>query len=385
MLIIIIVPIMIKTSIILPTYNEKENIPLIIEKLERNLSTGTYEVIVVDDNSPDKTYEIAQQIGRVKPWVHTIRRLEDRGLSSAVITGFAAAKGDYFIVMDADMQHDETVLSQFIESFHNGSDIVVGSRKSNGGKIEDWSPIRKFISWTASMMAKILLTKNCTDPMSGFFGIKRHVFHDLEKVINPRGFKILLEFLARSKSYKITEVGYTFKSRQHGESKLSTGVIFDYLTALYDLKFGKYISIRFIKYSLVGVSGVFVNFFGLWVGEHILNLPNNITVSLLSYTVMIPNISLILGIELSLISNFIINHHWTFNKKQGNSLQNMFKSFIQFHLICFIGAVINYAVASYLEKYFGISLYISNLFGIAIATIWNYLINTTFTWGPKNS
>ena len=371
---------MIQLSIILPTYNEKKNLPLIIDKIENTLPTGIYEVIVVDDNSPDKTYETSQNIGRNKPWVHTIRRLEERGLSSAIVTGFAAAKGDYFLVMDADMQHDETVVPQFIEHFKNGSDIVVGSRKSNGGKIENWSAIRKFISWTASILAKVLLTKQCTDPMSGFFGITRDVFYATEHKINPRGFKILLEFLVHGKKYKITEVGYTFKSRQYGESKLSTSVIFDYLIALYDLKFGKIIPRSFIKYSLVGVSGVFVNTLGLWLGNNILNIPQELFISLSFFTspVVIHDISLLLGIEMSLISNFFINHYWTFRDK--NKMSKVFKPFLQFHLVCLFGAIINYAVALYFNSNFGINLYISNIIGIVIATIWNYFMNITFTW-----
>ncbi len=358
---------MVRLSVIIPTYNERENIPFLIKRIEKVLPRNIFEIIIVDDNSPDKTYEVVQDIASKKTWVRGIRRFNSFGLSSAIISGFSAAKGDYFLVMDADMQHDEKILPDFIKAFEDGSDIIVASRKSHGGKIEQWAAWRKLLSWIASKMATILLPIQVSDPLSGYFGIRRNVFNDLALRIKPRGFKILLEFLAHSKGYKISEIGYTFRPRQHGESKLSASVVYNYLRAIYDLSIGKFIPLEFIKYSIVGLSGVLVNQAGLWFYKEKMLFSDQV--------------SLIIAIELSIISNFYINNYWTFkeNKIRGGA-KSIVIGLLKFNMICLIGALINYSTALYLTSKLYLSIYISNFWGILLATLWNYLINVNFTW-----
>lgn len=356
---------MIILSVILPTYNEHLNIEPLIEKLENVLKNTPSEIIIVDDNSPDLTWQLAQELAATRPYLRVIRRLHDHGLSPAVMDGFAASRGKYLAVMDADMQHDETVLPQFIEAFEKGADLVVGSRKVAGGKVEDWSVIRKFISFSAGTMAKTILTKSVTDPMSGYFALRREVYDDLGQIINPRGFKILLEFLARSKDKKIVEVGYTFRGRQHGESKLSTNVMFEYLSALYDLSFAKYISRRFMKYALVGLSGVAVNQFFVWSAKYFLNFENKY--------------ALVVGIEASIVSNFFLNNFWTFRKATLKGMWPLTRGLLSFNSICLGGAVINFAIALFVYDFWQ-NIYLTNLFGIVMATVWNYVVNSTFTW-----
>lgn len=228
-----------KASIVIPTYNERKNIPILLKKLDNCLNHIDKEVIVVDDDSPDKTWEVASELSSQYPWLKVFRRTQDKGLSAAVLAGFFLAEGDYLAVMDADLQHDEQCLPKLLQALDSGADIAIGSRKADGGGIENWSLIRKFISWVATLMARIVLQHPVTDPMSGFFAIKRHVYLETKNEINPKGFKILLEFLARSKKPKIQEVGYTFRGRIHGESKLSGQVVFDYLAALCRLGLAK--------------------------------------------------------------------------------------------------------------------------------------------------
>ncbi len=356
-------------SIIIPTYNESQNIPILLERLNICLQNVSKEVIVVDDNSPDKTWEVARNLSSLYPWLRVIRRIEDRGLSSAVMAGFSVAEGDYLAVIDADLQHDEQVLPQFISSFINGADIVVGSRKVEGGGVEDWSPIRKFISWVATIMAKIALRHSVSDPMSGFFAISRKVYQNYKEEINPKGFKILLEFLARANNAKTIEVGYTFRGRIHGESKLSHKVILEYLKALYELSLGKYLPIRFVKYAIVGLSGLFVS--------------NIVLFLCFQYFSMSKSAAIATSIEISIITNFFFNNFWTFKENKLEKAWPLFRGILTFHAICFSGAIINQAIALKFSANNFMNLYIANALGYIIAAIWNYAVNVGITWKSK--
>lgn len=355
-------------SLVIPTFNESKNIPILMQRISTALADVQKEVIIVDDNSPDKTWEVARELSGQFPWIRVIRRMSDRGLSSAVLAGFEIAEGDILAVMDSDLQHDEKALLQFLDAFTEGAEIVVGSRKVKGGGIEDWNKSRMFISWVATMLAKIALPKSISDPMSGFFAIKRSVYDLHKHAINPKGFKILLEFLARAKNTKITEVGYTFKSRIHGESKLSSKVIFQYIHALYELSIGQFIPTQFIKYGIVGVSGLIVATISLFICQQIFNFSQ-------------AN-SLIISIELSIITNFFLNNYWTFKQNMLRGFWKLTRGIITFHAICLGGALINQAIAVKLIS-FEFTVYLANACGYLIAAIWNYIINVNITWKGK--
>lgn len=346
------------------------NVPLMVEKLEQALIGTSFEILVVDDDSPDRTWEIAEKLAESRPHLRVIRRLHNHGLSPAVMDGFAASRGKYMVVMDADMQHDESVLPLFVSAFENGADIVVGSRKVSGGKVEDWSPLRKFISFGAGTLAKLMLPNMMSDPMSGYFAIRKNLYEELGPGIDPKGFKILLEFLVRAQGKKLVEVGYTFRGRQFGESKLSTNVMLDYLSALYDLRFGKVISRRFMKYLVVGISGIVVNQFFVWVGKGPLRLTD-------SY-------ALALGIETSIVSNFFLNNYWTFRRNKLRGFKKTIRGLATFNMICLGGAAINYAIAMFVTEHFSLNLYTGNMLGIVMATAWNYLVNSSITWTSQN-
>lgn len=353
-------------SIVLPTYNERTNLPLIIQKLESLQLSCTYEIIVVDDNSPDGTWELARQLGESRPFLKVVHRVHARGLSSAVMDGFAVAQGKYFVVMDADLQHDESALNQFLEAFQSGAEIVVGSRKVAGGGVEDWSLIRRFVSFGATLVANFALSHTVTDPMSGFFGVRRELYEQLATKINPKGFKILLEFISRAKGAKVVEIGYIFRGRLHGESKLSTGVMFEFIEALYELSYGKWLPARFLKYLIVGLTGVICNQSALWVGKNFFMLPDTK--------------ALAVAIEFSIITNFILNNYWTFRKVRIRGTLPMIRGFLSFNTICLAGAIINYSVGVLLSTEVGLGLYGANLIGILLATFWNYMINSQITW-----
>jgi len=353
-------------SVVIPTYNESANLPVLIPKIIAAVpSDHPLEIIVVDDNSPDGTWEVAQQLGKIYPNVRVNRRLHAKGLSSAVMEGFSMAMGDYLLVMDADLQHDETIIANFLVEFKNGAEIVIGSRNIEGGGVGDWSYLRRLMSWTATQMARIILPQLVSDPMSGFFAVRKDFFKEVADEVNPRGFKILLEFVYRVGNRKVAEVPYVFKNRLHGESKLSGGVVVDYIMGLYDLRFGKVLPVPFIKYSLVGLSGVVVNQLVLWLGINFLDLRDFI--------------ALALSIEVSLVSNYLLNNSWTF--RQGKlSGKQFWRGLFLFHAVCLLGALLNYSVALTLSRWLGASIYLTNLIGIVLSTVWNYLLNLQFTW-----
>jgi dolichol-phosphate mannosyltransferase len=271
--------------------------------------------------------------------------------------------------MDADLQHDESILPELVRVLDVGrAGISIGSRKAQGGKVEDWGAWRRFVSWVATKMSHFALRHQVKDPMSGFFLITRKVYQAQKSRINPRGFKILLEFLARAKNVSVVEVGYTFRGRMYGESKLSSRVIVDYLKALYDLSpLGALIPTRFVKYGLVGVSGLIVSYLGLLLFYQGFGLSRAWSVAA--------------AIELSIITNYVLNNAWTFREAQLKLPWAFFRGLITFQAICLSGALINQAMALWLnDPFFGLNLYVTNALGYVVAAVWNYVINVKVTW-----
>ncbi|PJZ68045.1 hypothetical protein CH373_18260 [Leptospira perolatii] len=378
-----------KVSIIIPTYNESENLPLTVNAVRRVLHDFDYEMIIVDDNSPDGTWRVAENLKENFPNIKVIRRIGVTGLSSAVLTGMAMAEGDYIFVMDSDLQHDEAILPQMIESLvKDGADICIGTRYIVGGSTGKWSKTRLFLSRVATNFAKLLLPISVSDPMSGYFGVTRKMFQKTSEQVNPTGFKILLEFLARSGSNTvIAEIPYTFRNRLHGETKLNSSVVRNYLIALFDLKFGKWVSPTFLLYSIVGASGVLVNILGFLFGE-LLKFPDLLTN--VPFINPLP-VSVLFGIELSILSNYLLNNYFTFYERRFRGKKALL-GFLIFNLVSFLGLFVQVSV--FHVSYYAIlpSLQISpNLFlklgcdilGILIAMFTNYFLNSNLTWKRK--
>ncbi|AOP34193.1 hypothetical protein A0128_10250 [Leptospira tipperaryensis] len=378
-------------SVILPTFNEKENIPILLPKIAKALQKFKYEILLIDDNSPDRTWEVAENLRGTYKELFVLRRMEGRGLSSAVLAGMSIAKGKVFVVMDADLQHDESILSELIEPILNQrSDVSVGTRYTNGGSTSNWSWIRKGFSYSATTLAKLFLPIPVSDPMSGFFAISKEYFEKTAERINPRGFKILLEFLHRSEvAPRITEVPFTFQSRKFGKTKLDGSVIRNYLVALLDLRFGKWISPTFLLYSLVGSSGVFVNLFGLLIGEAF-HFPEITT----PFQFLNPfHSSVLFGIEISILSNFILNNYLTFYEKRYDGIR-IVQGLVLFHLVSLLGLLIQISVFQFLYHRIFISelnssglliKFFSDSLAILAAMITNYFLNLNVTWkGSKD-
>jgi dolichol-phosphate mannosyltransferase len=217
-------------SIIIPTYNEKENIGILIDTIHKVLKGYNYELIVVDDNSPDGTAKIAEELSKLYP-IRVLKRSGKLGLASAILDGFQHSRGKILGVIDADLQHPPEYIKNFIYSVSNGHDIAVGSRYAKGGSIDGWSAFRKAVSRGAIALSMPLT--NVMDPVSGYFFIKKKVIENTE--LNPIGYKILLEILVKGSYNKVQEIPYTFKLRENGKSKLGIGEYINYTRHLYGL------------------------------------------------------------------------------------------------------------------------------------------------------
>jgi dolichol-phosphate mannosyltransferase len=235
-------------SLILPTYNEAGSLEELLPILREELKDLEYEIIVVDDDSPDGTWRMVQVMGGEWPQLKVLRRIGRRGLSSAVIEGFIEAKGDVFIVMDADGQHDHTLIAGLYEAVNSGADVAIGSRYIPGGSVGEWDERRHLMSKIATSLALLLCRTKVRDPMSGFFAISKNVFKEVHESLNPKGFKILLDILVHvPKGTPVKELPFTFRTRIHGESKLSPKVQLEFLSYLFDETIGRFIPRFFVR------------------------------------------------------------------------------------------------------------------------------------------
>jgi len=232
----------IRLSLVVPTYNEHENVAGMVEQLCGALGPilqENYEIIIVDDDSPDRTWELAETIAATNPHLKVIRRTSERGLATAVVAGWRAAEGEYLGVIDGDLQHPPEVLGKLVEAMNEGAEIAIASRHVEGGGISKWSMARRMVSRTAQMIGMMLLpgaASRVSDPMSGYFLLRSSLIENV--TLHPIGYKILLEVLARAKPTRIREVGYVFREREKGGSKATFGIFLQYLQHLWRLRFG---------------------------------------------------------------------------------------------------------------------------------------------------
>lgn len=372
-------------SVVTPTYNEAENLPLLVEELHRALEGIPHEIVVADDDSPDRTWEVAEKLAVEDPSLHVLRRFHDKGLSSAVLDGMAVARGDYLAVIDADLQHDPGVLPQMLEVVRSGAaDVCVGSRSTEGGGYGDWSAGRRLVSWVATFIARMILRVEVSDPMSGFFVISRQAYESAAPRINPRGFKILLEFIGRDPSLRVAEVGYEFRRRQWGETKLNRSVIRSYLLAVAELRLGRQVDPAFLLYVLVGFVGLGVNSAVFALAEAA-GVPQFTTG--LNEAVDPIYGSFVLSVNVSILVLFVLNNEFTFWEQRYRGWK-LAPAFGVFWVMSLVGTLVHVAVFTYLQS---IGLLLSvlgegpartvhNLTGAVVALIVNWYLNTTYLW-----
>lgn len=355
--------VMVLVSIVLPTFKEKENIRILFNEIRNKVYVNTYEIIIVDDNSPDKTW--AEALNYIDTNDIVIRRINMKGLSSAIVDGVLLSLGDYAVVMDADLQHPPEVINTMVKKLaEENYDIVIGSRYAPGGGVVGWTKTRLLISKGATVIAKILLpyARKISDPMSGFFMVKRDLIKNNKSVLNPMGFKILLEILEKCKPSKITEVPYIFRSRLHGKSKLGTKTIIAFI--IHVLKLSRW---RPIKFGVVGLSGMMVNMATLWVLGTV-------------YPLFIEALFVIgsaIAIEVSILWNFMLHEVWTFKDRRIGSFA---KRTLLFHIAVLPGVIAQYISAVSLRYGLSINPLGAQLIGILIGFPVNYVVSELGIW-----
>jgi dolichol-phosphate mannosyltransferase len=359
-------------SVVIPTYKERANIERLVERAGAALSQcgEEYELIIVDDGSPDGTGDEVLRLAESRPWLRLLLRENERDLSTAVIAGWRIARGDVFGCMDADLQHPPELLPALLASLRStGADIVVGSRHVPGGGVNDWSLARRIVSWTATLMATVILPGTLgrvKDPMSGFFMVRRRVLDNA--VLKPIGYKILIEVLAKGNYGRIVEFPFVFEEREKGGSKMNLGTVRKYLAHLLRISVDSGEALRVFKYGLVGAAGAGVNFLAsrwlVW-GAH-WSLPAG----------------LLGGAVIALLSNFLLNDRFTFveTRRAHPGWTRTLGRFFAFAAFCGTGVAIYFAVSLLLHTTLGLSLGFSLVVGIGIAAIWNFLLNSNVTW-----
>jgi dolichol-phosphate mannosyltransferase len=367
-------------SLVVPTYNESQNVEQMVRVLCSLLDhamPNDYELIIVDDDSPDRTWEIAQQMIPDYPNLRVMRRQTERGLSTAVIRGWQAARGQVLGVIDGDLQHPPEVLLKLLQSVRNGADLAVASRHVEGGGTSDWGFVRRFLSRGAQLLGLVILPQvvgRVSDPMSGYFMVRRSAIANC--LMNPLGYKILLEVIGRGNVGRITEVGYVFQERQEGESKVTWRQYIEYLMHLAKLRSRGRISRlrekfqlgRFLRFGLVGFSGVFVDLAAFYF------LRTSLGLGIARST--------ILSAEVAVVNNFIWNDLWTFGDiaRGQRGKRQRFKRFLKFNTICLMGIVLQALIVSLLHDAFGMSEFIAKPVAIVLVTFWNFWVNLKLSW-----
>jgi len=368
-------------SVVVPTYNEAENVPILVELLQDELADFDYEVIIVDDDSPDETWRIATEIVADDHRFSVIRRTSDRGLSAAVLTGMSMASGTVLVVMDGDLQHDPGAIPELVSRIlDDGAEVCVASRAVDGGSYGAFSFKRRFISWVGAQMAHLFLQASVTDPMSGFFAISHERYDSVVNLVNPRGFKILLEFLARGPRPKVAEVGYEFGNRIHGTTKLTGSVVVAYLIALIELSVGRFISATFTAYSMVGLVGLAVRS----------GVQGLLTLGDLG-TEVPARWAVVVAVQLSIVTNYALHNAFTFTARRHRGWKRL-GGLVSFQVVSIYGLFVHAGAMALLTDHsldtgaWGVaelwSIHRSWPFvvGLAMAMIGNYYLNSTITW-----
>jgi dolichol-phosphate mannosyltransferase len=363
-------------SVIVPTFNEGRNLDALVALLDACLQAVHWEVIFVDDDSPDGTARAVRSLAETNSRIRLVHRIHRRGLSSACIEGMLASTAPYVAVMDADLQHDERLLPQMLEALKEGDlDIVVGSRHVEGGGMGDWAAERELASRFATWLSGLVLKADLKDPMSGFFMLRRELIDEVVHDLSAIGFKILLDiFVTAKRPLRFKELPYTFRNRYAGESKLDNVVVWQYIAMLLDKSVGRYVPVRFIAFAFIGGLGVFVHMAVLWLVFR--GMGETFVVGQTAATLV------------AMTFNFFLNNWFTYRDRRLRGW-GLVRGWISFTLACSLGAVANVGIATYLFNTApegGLWWVLSASAGIIVGAVWNYAVTSVYTWNqPKTS
>ena len=353
-------------AVVIPTFNELGNIEPLLALLESALDGVRWEAIFVDDDSPDGTAQFVLSLSARNPRVRCLRRVGRRGLSSACVEGMLSSGADFLAVIDADLQHDETLLPQMLHALqHEPFDLVVGTRYMEGGSVSGWDSSRQKISSLATTLSQRLLGIELKDPMSGFFMIRRTAFEGAVYGLSSIGFKILVDLVASSKTpLRVKELPYQFRNRLAGVSKLDNRVAWDYLMLLADKTIGRFIPTRLVSFAAIGGFGVLV---------HLVVLKLSLSVMGADFVA-----GQTIAVTVAMVGNFFLNNLLTYRDQQLKGW-GLAGGLIKFMLACSVGAFANVGVASYIHSGYG-HWALSALAGIVVGTVWNYGATAWLVW-----
>lgn len=369
-------PLPISVSVVIPTYNERANVERIVNRVLHSLSEYQTEVLVVDDDSPDETWQVAEQTFADEDRVRVIRRVDERGLATAVSRGFHEASHDACAVIDADLQHPPERLPDLLAAIQSGADIAIGSRHVSDGGIENWPRYRKAVSWGATKFAQIAVpeARHISDPMSGFFAVRREVVEDVE--LTPRGYKILLELLAKCDYERVDEVPYIFRERERGESKLTATeyqAFVEHILVLSVLSYGlsHLISptraVRAIEFGGIGLLGAGVNT-AVFTGIHL---------SIGAHYFIAGIAAFFAAVNWNFLGNWLI----TFDRPDGGLLGQ----YLRFNAVSVAGFLMYTIALATCIQLFSIHAVLANLIAIAWAAVFNYAGSETLAFSADSN
>jgi dolichol-phosphate mannosyltransferase len=353
-------------SVVVPTFNERGNVAELVTRVTGVLGNSAWEIVFVDDDSPDGTADLVRQLAQENSRVRCLQRIDRRGLASACIEGMLSSSAPYLAVIDADLQHDEQLLARMLDVLKNEDiDIVVGSRYAPGGDISGWDAKRARMSRIASRLSRVLVPADLSDPMSGFFMMRRAVLESAAHELSAIGFKIMADLFASSKQkLRFRELPYRFRNRHAGESKLDSLTAWDYLMLLIDKMTGHLVPVRFVAFCLVGALGVGVHFAALALITRVFDAPfieGQATATLCAMTF-----------------NFAVNNVLTYRDRQLRGWRWL-RGWISFVLACSVGGFANLAASKALyDLNHGWAM--AALSGVLVGAVWNYAITTLLTW-----
>ena len=353
-------------AIVLPTFNERGNVGPLVDRLEKALAGIHYEVIFVDDDSPDGTADAVRKVAERHDNVRVLHRIGRRGLSSACIEGILAASAPYVAVMDADLQHDESILPEMLRRIREENlDLVVGSRNIAGGSMGQFAAWRVKLSQLGRRLSLMGVEHPLSDPMSGFFMVRFTAFERFAHRLSAIGFKILLDIvLSAGTGLRIGEVGYRFRQREHGESKLDIMVGLEYFELLVDKYFGDLVNVRFVLFGMLGALGV---------GVHLLILRALLRVGGLSFAKGQAITTVIV-----MILNYVLNNSVTYRDRRLRGWK-FWGGLLTFCLACALGVVVNVAISN--EAFHrGVPWVLAAFTGLLFSAIWNYGVMSVTTW-----
>jgi dolichol-phosphate mannosyltransferase len=354
-------------SVVVPTYREAANVPVLFERLKTALAGLRWEMIVVDDDSPDGTSDIAFSIAARDPRLRCLRRVNRAGLAGAVIEGWLASSADLVAVIDGDLQHDETILPKMYRALASGEcDLAIGTRVPDATVAGGLSPMRQKLSDLGAWCFRRIAGTAVSDPMSGFFMTRREIVAELAPRLSPDGFKILVDLVLSSASPpRIVETPYVFRKRIAGESKLSPLVGLDFLGLVAHHASGGVLPIRFVLFALIGGVGLVVH----------LAVLSGLIAALgstdFAYGQAVATIA-------AMASNFVLNNEITYRSYRYSGF-GMIGGFLLFALLCGVGAIANINIASWLFHANSV-WWVAGFAGALIGVVWNYAASTTFVW-----